>query len=55
MPASVIDELIDKAEMFSGFKEKYYYFFSKSGFTTNSKDRERASENIVLIDFKNMF
>ena len=52
MPASVIDELIDKAEMFS-FEEKYYYFFSKNGFTDASK--KRASDKVVLIDFKDMF
>jgi AAA+ ATPase superfamily predicted ATPase len=53
MPASVIDELIDKAEMFTGFTEKYFYFFSKSGFTAGAK--ERANEKIILIAFKDMF
>jgi AAA+ ATPase superfamily predicted ATPase len=32
MAVSDIDNLLDKTKMFS-YKEKYYYFFSKSGFT----------------------
>ena len=52
MPESVIDELVDKATMFR-FTEKYYYFFSKSGFTPAA--RKKAGGNIKLIDFKDMF
>jgi len=52
MSAGVIDELIDKAQMFN-FEEKYYYFFSKSGFTATA--RKKASNKIVLIDFTDMF
>jgi len=51
-PESVIDELIDKAALF-GHQEKYYFIFSKSGFTAAAKKRE--SENIKLIDFSEMF
>jgi len=52
MPGVVIDELIDKAEMFS-HKEKYYYFFSKSSFTDTAK--AKACDNIKLIEFSDMF
>jgi AAA+ ATPase superfamily predicted ATPase len=51
-PESAIDGLIDKAAIFS-HKEKYYYLFSKSGFTDAAKKRE--GERIKLIDFKDMF
>jgi len=52
MPESVIAGLIDKCEMFS-YKEKYYYFFSKSGFTDAAK--KKAGEGIRLIEFSEMF
>ena len=52
VPASDIDELMDKAQMFA-FEEKHYYFFSKSGFTDAAK--KKACERTVLVDFKNMF
>lgn len=52
MPESVIDELIDKAMMF-GHQEKYFYFFSKSGFTGAAE--KRANDRIRLIAFKQMF
>ena len=52
MSVSDIDDLVDKARMFS-FEEKYYYFFSKSGFTDAAK--KKARERIVLVDFKDMF
>jgi len=47
----VIDDLLEKAKMFNR-EEKYYFFFSKSGFTDDAK--KRASDKIVLIDFKDM-
>jgi hypothetical protein len=52
MPKSVIDELIDKAAMFN-CKTKFYYFFSKSGFTPAALDM--AGDNIKLIKFSDMF
>jgi AAA+ ATPase superfamily predicted ATPase len=53
MSAGIIDELVDKAAMFTYFQEKYYYFFSKSGFTEAATNK--ASEQIVLIGFADMF
>ena len=52
MPESVIDEFIDKAEMFS-HKEKYFYFFSKNGFTDAAL--KKSGDNIKLIEFDDMF
>ena len=52
MPGAVIDELVDKAAMF-GNKEKYYFFFSKSGFADTAK--AKANDNVKLIEFCDMF
>ena len=52
MPESVVDDLIEKAAMFKHYTQKYYYLFSKSGFTTACK--KRADESIKLINFKDM-
>jgi len=49
---SVIDGLIQKAEMFT-FEEKFYYFFSKSGFTKAAM--EKANKKIILVNFAEMF
>ncbi|MDR1136187.1 MAG: ATP-binding protein [Clostridiales Family XIII bacterium] len=48
----IIDELIDKSAMFA-YEKKYYYLFSKSGFT--SAALARAGDNIRLISFGEMF
>jgi hypothetical protein len=52
MPESVVDELIEKADMFKNYAKKHYFLFSKSGFTPACK--KRANESIKLIEFKNM-
>jgi AAA+ ATPase superfamily predicted ATPase len=49
---SIIDELIDKSAMFS-YGKKYYYLFSKSGFTPAA--RKRAGASVRLISFDDMF
>ncbi|MDR1565289.1 MAG: ATP-binding protein [Oscillospiraceae bacterium] len=48
---SVVDKLIDRAEMFS-YAEKYYYIFSKSGFTEAAL--AKASLKVRLIELKAM-
>jgi AAA+ ATPase superfamily predicted ATPase len=48
----IIKNLIDKCAMFS-HEKKYYYLFSKSGFTSVALRKE--AENIKLISFENMF
>ena len=47
-----IDELLDKSAMFS-YERKFYYLFSKSGFTPSAQ--KRAGSNIRLIRFADMF
>jgi AAA+ ATPase superfamily predicted ATPase len=48
----VIDELIDKSVMF-GHDKKYYYLFSKNGFTPAAL--KRANDDIRLIPFDDMY
>jgi AAA+ ATPase superfamily predicted ATPase len=49
---SVIDELVEKAAMFN-FEDKFYYVFSKSGFTAAAL--KKASDRVKLIEFADMF
>jgi AAA+ ATPase superfamily predicted ATPase len=49
VPESVITGLIDKSTMFH-FEEKYYYIFSKSGFTESAK--KKANDFVRLIEFR---
>ena len=48
---SIIDDLIDKSGMFR-YEKKYYYLFSKSGFTLATL--KKAGDNIKLICFDDM-
>ncbi|MCL2152010.1 MAG: AAA family ATPase [Oscillospiraceae bacterium] len=50
-----IEEALEKCKMFKQFKQKYYYFFSKSGFTAGAQKFALETGNIRLIDFKDMF
>ena len=50
---SIVNELIEKAAMFKHYTEKYFYLFSKNGFTPACKNR--AGEYVKLIEFKDMF
>ena len=50
--AGTINDLVDRSVMFN-YNAKYYFVFSKSGFTTGAK--AMASENVRLIDFDDMF
>ncbi|MCL2159789.1 MAG: ATP-binding protein [Oscillospiraceae bacterium] len=52
-PESVVERLVEKADMFGNYQEKYYYLFSKSGFTEAAG--KKASEHIKLIEFEDMF
>ncbi|MDR0751684.1 MAG: ATP-binding protein [Christensenellaceae bacterium] len=52
---SVIDKLLKNAEYFSQFNTKYYYFFTKSGFTKGAQEIAQDSPNIKLITFDEMF
>ena len=49
---STIDDLIEKCNMFN-IKNKYYYFFSKNGFTESAG--KKAGDKIRLIKFDDMY
>ena len=51
----VVDELIRKSQLFSQYKEKYYYFFSKSGFTKSVQEYATAHSEIFLISLEDMY
>lgn len=48
----VLDNLIDKSMNFK--YEKYYYIFSKSGFTDALKSRAEKMENVRLVTYEDM-
>jgi AAA+ ATPase superfamily predicted ATPase len=53
IPESVVGRLIEKAGMFGNYDAKYYYLFSKSGFTEAAK--KKANEYVKLVEFEDMF
>lgn len=48
-----IKDLIRKSKMF-GFKKKYYYFFSKSGYTEAALEFDKITSNVKLITYDDM-
>jgi hypothetical protein len=48
LDTKTINNLIRKSDMFN-YKNKFFYFFSKSGFTESAQERAKK-ENIYLID-----
>jgi AAA+ ATPase superfamily predicted ATPase len=48
---SVLNSLTEKSQMFD-YREKYFFLFSKSGFTSDCK--KLASRNVFLIEFRDM-
>jgi AAA+ ATPase superfamily predicted ATPase len=53
--SGVLDELVLKSECLGQFEEKWYFLFSKSGFTEALTKRASQSENVRLIDLSSMF
>ena len=51
--ADVIDTLIERSELFS-YREKYYYLFSKTGFTESVKARAESEPNITLVSYNDI-
>jgi hypothetical protein len=49
-----IENLIEKSGMFKQFNKKYYFLFSKSGFTAGAHEYASANESIRLIEFVDM-
>jgi len=52
---SVVEGLLEKCRMFGQFKQKYYYLFSKSGFTSGAREFANSRDDIKLISFDDMF
>ncbi|MCL2365497.1 MAG: ATP-binding protein [Oscillospiraceae bacterium] len=52
---SIIEGFLENCAMFSLYKEKHYYFFSKSGFTTGAMEYTKNRDDIRLIEFREMF
>jgi AAA+ ATPase superfamily predicted ATPase len=51
--AAVLDKLIRRSGMFR-FKKKYFYLFSKNGFTLECKRRSDEIGNVKLVSYKDM-
>ena len=49
------DDLCYTADNFSNVAEKYFYFFSKGGFTEWIKEKAQTSTNIVLVEPADLF
>jgi AAA+ ATPase superfamily predicted ATPase len=53
--ADVLISLKDKAKMFGQFDKKYYYIFSKGGFSDSLISLAKSSKDVVLIDLNEIF
>jgi hypothetical protein len=52
---SIIEGLLEKCRMFGQFKQKHYYLFSKSGFTSGAHEFAGNRDDIKLINFEDMW
>ena len=52
--ADVLGTLIDRSNLFK-FKNKYYYLFSKKGFTSGCMQKAENIGNVFLVSFADMF
>lgn len=51
----VLNDLIRKSEIFNKYTQRYYFLFSKSGFTNNVVEEAKRNRNIELIELKNLY
>lgn len=51
----VLNELIEKSELFKQYKSKYYFLFSKNGFTKELKELAANMKNVDLVDLKRIY
>ncbi len=51
----VLNELIEKSELFDKYKNKYFMLFSKSGFTKELEELAASNKNIKLVSLKNFY
>ena len=49
------ENLERKSKLFGKFNNKYFYLFSKSGFTEQLREKAKGSKNIVLIGIRDLF
>ena len=49
----VLETLVKRSNLFS-YKTKYYYLFSKSGFTKGCIDKANEMGNVSLVEFSDM-
>ncbi len=47
----VLETLIKRSELFN-YKIKYYYLFSKSGFTRGCEDKANEMKNVILVEYE---
>ena len=50
----ILNSLMNKAERWN-YQHKYYFLFSKSGFTKGLQNAAQKTENIFLVSLKNMY
>ncbi|MDR2570401.1 MAG: ATP-binding protein [Oscillospiraceae bacterium] len=55
LDVGIVKDLIERCRMFRQYRQKYYYFFSKSGFTLGVHELAKGRSDIRLITFKDMF
>lgn len=46
----VLETLVKRSELFN-YKTKYYYLFSKSGFTKGCEDKAKEMGNVNLVEY----
>nr|WP_242848221.1 DUF234 domain-containing protein [Ruminococcus sp. HUN007] len=49
------DDLCATADNFSNIRERYFYFFSKGGYTEWIKEKAQTSTNIILVEPADLF
>ena len=52
---SVLKELRRKAELFPGFDRKYYYLFSRSGYTSDAVREAEEDDSVRLITLEEIY
>jgi len=52
---ATIEKLMERCQMFKELKQKYYYLFSKNGFTSGARELAMKRDDIRLIEFNEMF
>jgi len=52
---NIVEKLIEKSRMFGQFTDKWYYLFSKSGFTPGAHEVAKKHEGVNLVSFDEMF